>query len=212
MIFNLKNIVLAMFSLVLLGGQMQAQTAQKSLEIFDFYEQHAEEDGFTTVYISSKMFELFANIEIEDDEEAEEIIDIVQELKGIRILVYDAEQEEEDENGNTLTIRNDKYNPQALYNEVYSKLPKNHYEDLMVVKSDGTDVKFMVRESSRGVIEELLMLVGEEDTFVFMSIVGTIDLKKISRLANSVEVEGLDHLKTLDESTVDGDGQSNQDD
>jgi len=56
----------------------------------------------------------------------------------------------------------------------------------------------MIKESSPGVIDELLMLVGEESTFVFMSIVGKIDLKRISKLANSVDVKGLDHLEALD--------------
>jgi len=167
-------------------------------EVFDIYEEYAGKDGFTTVYITPKMFELFANIEIEDDEEAEEVVNIVRNLKGIRILVYDNEQEDDD--GNTIALKN-LHDPKKLYNDFSSLVPRDFYEDLLVIKDDETDVKFMVHESSPGTITELLMLVGDPENFVFISLAGIINLRDISKLSKSVEIDGLEHLGKLEGNT-----------
>ncbi len=198
----MKKLIASLFLFGFLFSNSQAQLkAGTSNDIFDFYEEYAGKEGFTTVYISSKMFQLLGSMEL-DDEDAEDFIEIAKDLKGIRILYY-GEYELDKDDLEEIDVRKKEtlvYNPAKLYKEVYAKIPKNKYEDLMVVKSDGTDVKFMVQESRPGVIEELLMLVGDESNFVFMSIVGTIDLKKISRIANSIDVDGLEYLENLDDS------------
>jgi|GEM_PF-43539 len=209
----MKNLIIALLLITGFCSTLDAQVgSQKSFnnstEIFDFYDKYAGEDGFTTVYITSKMFELFASMEIEVEEEAKEVIDIAKDLRGIRILVYGVDFKFDDEEDDleerfedakvTLGSKNPNFDSQKLFNEVYSMVPSNTYDDLMIVKSNGADVRFMIKESSPGVIDELLMLVGEESTFVFMSIVGKIDLKRISKLANSVDIDGLDHLEALD--------------
>ncbi len=179
-----------------------AQTNFKNSDgVFEFYENYAGKEGFTTVYITAKMFQLFASMEMEsEDPDTEEVMNIASKLEGIRILVFD--NEEEDEDGNIIK-KSLTYTPRNLYQEVATKLPSNYYEDLMIVKSDGTDVKFMINESRPGIINELLMLVGGPDTFVFMSIAGEINLKNISKLSNSVDIEGLDYLEALDDDNSD---------
>jgi len=42
------------------------------------------------------------------------------------------------------------------------------------------------------------LLVGSEDSFVFISLMGNIDLKKLSALSKSMDVEGLDYLEELE--------------
>lgn len=198
----MKKLIASLLLFGFLFSNSQAQLkAGNSNDIFDFYDEYAGKEGFTTVYISSKMFQLLGSMEL-DDEDAEDFIEIASDLKGIRILYY-GEYELDKDDLEDIDVRKKEslsYNPLKLYDEVYSAIPKNKYEDLMVVKSDGTDVKFMVQESRPGVIEELLMLVGDESNFVFMSISGTIDLKKISRIANSIDVDGLEYLENLDDS------------
>jgi len=175
----------------------QSSTQANQSKMFDVYETYAGKDGFTTVYITPKMFELFANMQLED-EEAQEVVSIVKNLKGIRILVYDNEDETEDDDGNTLTVRKNLYDPTTLYNEFTNLVPRDFYEDLMVIKDDQTNVKFMVHETSPGTINELLMLVGDPDSFVFISLAGIINLKDISKLGNSVDIDGLEHLNKLE--------------
>ncbi len=193
---RLIEILFVAVAFLCLSLNSNAQDVQS--KVFDIYEEYAGKDGFTTVYITPKMFQLFANIEIEDDDEAEEVINIVKNLKGIRILVYD--NEEEDDDGNTIALKN-LYNPRNLYDEFTNLVPRDFYEDLMVIKDGDTDVRFMVHETTPGTISELLMLVGDPDNFVFISLAGIINLRDISKLSNSVDIDGLEHLDKLEGSS-----------
>jgi hypothetical protein len=42
------------------------------------------------------------------------------------------------------------------------------------------------------------MLVGEPNEFTLISFVGKIDLDKIAKLANKMEINGMEHLKSVD--------------
>jgi len=167
-------------SLCLLGTfSLSAQHDQ----LLQFFDQFQGKDGFTTVYIAPKMFELFSEIDIEDEDfdKASEAINM---LKGIRILVLDS-------------VGTSAYNPLKLYKEVSALADQIDYEELMIVKHEDTDVKFLIRQKAK-VIEELLLLVCADNNFVFMSLVGEIDLKTISALSKSMDVDGLNYLEELD--------------
>lgn len=152
-------------------------------QLLKFFDQFQGTDGFTTVYITPKMFELFSDIET-NDEDFNEVSEAIGMLKGVRILVLDSV--------GSLT-----YNPVKLYDEVTNAAEKISYEELMIVKDGDTNVKFLIREQSK-IIEEVLLLVGAEDNFVFISLMGNIDLKKLSALSKSMDVEGLDYLEELE--------------
>lgn len=190
-IFGLLLIAMTFF---LINNNVQAQTTTS--KVVNFFEDYAGEEDFTTVYISSKMFELIAKLDVEDEDEAE-ALEVVQSLKGIRILVYSPESDEEDDDFKPKSLW--QHNPQTLYQKINNKIPGDFYEELMLIKSDDSDVRFLVKEGKAGLIEELLMVVGTEDTFVFMSIVGNIDLDKISSIADEVEIDGLEYLEQIEE-------------
>ena len=59
-------------------------------------------------------------------------------------------------------------------------------------------MRFLVKDDGPKV-KELLLLVGGADSFVLMSFVGDIDLKQISKLSKSMDIEGLEHLEELEE-------------
>jgi hypothetical protein len=67
----------------------------------------------------------------------------------------------------------------------------------MTVRDEGTNVEFLVKDTG-DIINELLLLVGG-DEFVMMSFVGNIDLDKISKLANSLDIDGAQHLDKLED-------------
>ena len=48
----------------------------------DYY----DDENFTKVSVSSKMFELFTNIEAGDEDE-EEILDAISKLKGLKVII-----------------------------------------------------------------------------------------------------------------------------
>ena len=109
-----------------------------------------------------------AGMELEDDE-AEAIMDMVGDLEGLRILTADEDTE-------------------ALYQEAKSKINTKEYEILMTVRTkEGNNVEFLVKDEG-DIIKELLLLTGGGgDEFVLLSFVGNIDLKKISKLAKTIE-------------------------
>ncbi|MFC2116899.1 DUF4252 domain-containing protein [Bacteroidota bacterium] len=77
-------------------------------------------------------------------------------------------------------------------------LPKNEYQELMVVKDSESDIVFLAREE-QGVIVELLLIVGGEDDNALIAITGEIDLATISNLSKTMDIEGMDELEKLEE-------------
>ena len=146
--------------------------------IFDKY---SGQEGYTTVYISSKMFSLFAEIDPDD----QELQDMMNGLKSIRILASD----DSDESGG------DGIN---FYKEVMKDLAVEKYEELMVVKDGNQDLKFLIREEN-GKIVELLLVGGGDGDNVLISIRGIIDMKNIGKIGKALDVEGLENIEKIDE-------------
>ena len=150
----------------------QRADAQAANAIDKYFQQYVEDDRFTVVYISSKLFELIGKLDVEgldmDDKEAEAIFDLAKDLRGLRILVSEEDSE-------------------ALYEEAKGKINTKEYEVLMTVRSkDEDNFEFLVKEED-DIINELLLLVGGGDEFVLMSFVGKIDMEKVSKLAKTIE-------------------------
>lgn len=145
-------------------------------ELFDKY---SGQEGITTIYISSRMFSMIAQADL-DDEELEKLID---NLKSIRIMTISD------------SLLNRKIN---FYEELGKKLDYNKYEELMVVKDGGKDLIFLIREKGKR-IEELLMVGGGvTGSNVLLSIKGDLDLNNIAEISKSI---GIDELKDINTQT-----------
>jgi len=140
----------------------------------DIFDRYNGKEGFTSVYISSRMFSLLARIDTED----EEFRNLVTRIKSIRILSIDS-------TSNISGIN--------FAGELLPKLNRNGYEELMTVKEAGGEVRFMIREVG-GRIAELVMITGGQGSSV-VSITGDLDLKTIASLSGSM---GIDELEELD--------------
>ena len=129
-----------------------------------------ENKVFTQVNISSRMFQMISEI---TDAETESII---RNLTGMKMLTTEQET--------------DRY-----FQEVRTMLQKRkpEYEELMSILEEGEQVWMYVREKNKEIVE-LVILVGGKEEFMLMSFCGVIDLKKISRLAKAVNVEGMEYL------------------
>jgi len=153
-----------------------ASSFGQSDAIEKYFDKYMDDENFTVVYVSPKMFEMVAKIAPEDlDSDTK---DVIKDLKGLRILTTD-------------------YNTKAFYKEAKSLIDTKEYEILMTVRDEGTNVEFLVKDQG-DIINELLLLVGG-DEFVMMSFVGDIDLNKISKLANSIDIDGMEHLDNLND-------------
>ena len=171
---------ITMILMAFVAMQVQAQDDA----ISKFFGKYVEDEDFTQVTVTSRMFGLFANLE-PGDEEDKELMDAISKVKGLRILV-----KEDAEDG------------QALYKEAFSLIPTKDYDELMSIREKDTDMKFMIKEKD-GIITELLMIMGGDDEFFLLSLVGDIDLNQIAKLSRTMDIDGFDKLGRIKEDSHD---------
>ncbi|MFN0014079.1 MAG: DUF4252 domain-containing protein [Saprospiraceae bacterium] len=143
-----------------------------------FFDAYLDDERFTVVFVSPKMFNIVSKIST-DDPDWERFRDVVGGLKGLRVLTAEGI-----DNGMT------------LYKEALGKIPASEYEELVTVRDGKENVRIWVKDSGN-IINELLLLVGAPDEFVLMSLTGKIDLDKISSLTKGLNIEGVKHLEKL---------------
>jgi hypothetical protein len=165
---------------IILTGFLSPLNAQTDA-ITKYFDKYVNDERFTVVYISPKMFEILGKLDLEElkDEEAQIIMEVVKDLKGLRVLTTEQD-------------------PLKFYEEAKAKIKTSEYEILLTVRDEGENVQFLIKDEGN-MIKELLLLVGGEDEFVMLSFMGDIDLAKISRLAKKLDVKGVEHLDQLDE-------------
>ena len=174
--------------LAFLAIQVQAQDDA----ISKFFGKYVDDEDFTQVTVTSRMFGLFANLDPEDEED-KELTDAISKVKGLRILA-----KENADDG------------KALYKEAFSLIPAKEYDELMSIREKDSDMKFLIKEKD-GIIAELLMIMGGDTEFFLLSLVGEIDLNQISKLSRTMDIDGFDKLGRMDENSHDDDEHDNDD-
>ena len=149
--------------------------------ISKFFSKYQNDESFTYANISSKMFSMFTNMEV-DKKEDQEVMNAISKLKGLRIL--------QKENAR---------NARELYKEALTLIPAKEYEELMSIRDEDKDMKFYVKEISAGKIGELLMVMGGNDEFMILTLFGEIDLKQVGRMGSKMDIDGLKNLEKIDE-------------
>jgi hypothetical protein len=162
-------------------GLVMGVNAQSIMD--KLYDKYSGTEGYTSVYISKYMFDMFRNDEanVKSQEDMEQIIS---NLNCIKILVTDDDPATRA--------------PVNLYQEIMKVLPSSPYKEVMVVKEKDQDIKFYAKEEKNKVIELLLVIGGKEES-VLISIQGNIDMKNISKLAKSMNIEGMENLEKIEE-------------
>ncbi len=145
-----------------------------------YFNGYLEDDRFTAVYISPMMFRMVASLDTGTVDK--DVQQIISDLTGLRILTTEV-------------------NPMDRYHEVVQTINTKAYEPLLIVREGKTDyVRFLVKQDGDK-ISELLMLVANAENFVFMSFTGLIDLARIGALSESLDIQGMSHLKSLKNAT-----------
>ena len=162
--------------------------------IFDKFEAM---DDVASIVLNQKMFSMLASIDVDlDDAEAEQYLDMVKKITGIKVFSTGDQKISADMNA-TVT----KY------------LKSSDLEELMRIKDGDQTVKFYVKEGKdENHVRELLMFVnglkemtaGQDITIngkkreietVLITITGDIDLRQVSKITNSMNLPGGDQLK-----------------
>ena len=147
--------------------------------ISEHFESYQESDDFTNIYISQKMFGMISNVNIEEPE-GKEIMEMVKDLTGLRILTTD--QAEKD-----------------FYPNAVKKLKSNDFVELMTVKENDQDIIFLIDEGEGDKINELVLMTSELNSVVIMSFKGNLDLNKIAKMSKKLDINGVEHLEKLQE-------------
>lgn len=169
-----KLVIITLIAILGLHIQVAAQSQQDA--ITRFFSQYENDEKFTNIYISGKMFSMFSDIPVDEDEQ--DVREAIQQLKGLRILSSDS------------------VDGIKLYNEAFRMLDGKNFEELMVIRDGQQQLKFLIQEDD-GIISELLMLSGEENSFFILSLIGNIDLEQISKLSKTMDVKGMENLENL---------------
>ena len=69
------------------------------------------------------------------------------------------------------------------------KLSEENFEDLFMINNIDHSVRFKIHENETGNIDEIMMLIKEEDSFLGLSIVGNLTYDQISMLAKKVKID-----------------------
>ncbi|QNJ98532.1 DUF4252 domain-containing protein [Constantimarinum furrinae] len=173
-----------MKKLALIAILMIAPFLMSAQNAFDAFE---NEKDVSSVVVTKNMFKLLSKIDLEsDDPEVKEYMELVNNLDNIKIFTTD--------------------NPEVakrMNSSVASYISSSKgLGELMRVKDDGKNIKFYSKEGkNENFVSELLMhldgVIDGKKMTVIMSITGNIDLKKISKLTQDLDVPGSEELKNL---------------
>lgn len=171
----MKKVVLTLMILSITSLAFSQQVVTKYMDKYE------NDETFTKVSVSSKMFSLFS--EMEGNEEDEQLFyDITSKLKGMKVVASEKVSD-----------------PKGLYASAISDVSKAGFEELMTVKDAEENVKISIREKG-GIIEELILVAGGKEKFAMVSLYGEIDLKQISKLASLMRVNQLKYLENIDKA------------
>ncbi|MCB0606919.1 MAG: DUF4252 domain-containing protein [Lewinellaceae bacterium] len=177
----MKIIRLLLIAMVMVpfAGRLSAQANA----IDKYFQQYVDDERFTVVYISPKMFQLFEKMDIDDldldDDDDRIFLEVAKDMRGLRILTADE-------------------NAAAFYKEAKAKINTTEYEPLITVRSKSKEnVEFMIKEEGNKV-SELLLLAGGDDSFVLLSFVGSFDLEKVTKMAKEMEKDNNNKIRKED--------------
>ena len=143
--------------------------------ITKYFNQLEDDENFTKVSVSQKMFSMFTELEAGSDAE-KEFLEAVSTLKGLKVIVADSVP-----------------NSAKMYKAAVADINKAGYEELMSIKDAEENMTFSITEKD-GIISELIMVAGGNKSFIMLSLYGEIDLNNISKIAQEMRVEGFDRL------------------
>ena len=166
------------------------------------FERYANNDDVTLVSISPNMFKMLGQMSLSlDDPEAQEYLEMVTSIKNFKVLVS-----------------SDQGISNEMLNWVNQQVLKQDLDELVSIKDQVTDITFYVKEGKKeDYVEQLLMYVNEkvnsdieksnfnirdsEIKAIVMLLEGNINLNKISKLTDQMNLPGGDLLRKAQKKT-----------
>ncbi len=153
--------------IILLISMMGCGTSQVMNKDFTaFYNKYEDDAGVVSFQVPAGLARMFV------DKEDKDADNFVKKMDKIRFFIS------EHDNG--------KYDKTI---ETY--LPDGVYNDLMIVKNDGSTIIFKMKEPKAGKIKEIVLTVSNPDSFVAISFSGDFTLEDAKQMTSSIKTNDL---------------------
>lgn len=166
-----------LFGFALLLSLLSVQAGAQNSNIDFFFDKYQTDEHFSRVNVSSRMFELFLELESDDPEE-QALLETASKLQGLKVLM-----------GKEID------NAGQIFRE-FAKGPANNMDELVTVSEPNQEFRFYIKEQG-GKISELVMVGFQQEQVMMMSLVGDINLKEIAALSKKMNIEGFDNFKNI---------------
>lgn len=171
------------FLLVVVVMALMPSITKAQSAIDGLYDKYAGKDGFTSINISPEMFNMMSGFNMNDSsQKAVAAMNAIKQIKSLKMLVYEPK---------------DSIKALEFYHVIQKMVPTNGFKDLMSINSQDSKLKFLARQDPNGKIKELLMIVHGSDETMIMSLTGLIDMKTISEISKSMNIQGMSDLQKL---------------
>lgn len=173
--------VLLIFILAPMIGMAQYQSPVEQL-----FGKYAGQDGFTSVNVTKELFQMIMKMDIQGEgtEDVKDMQKMMEQLDGLKVITY--ENTENPEKAKT------------LYKEFSGLFPSGSFTELMVIKENGNNIRFLTKQDDNGKIQELVMLAEEDGEVTVLSLVGRIDMSTVSKLSSKMKIQGMDKLNKIE--------------
>lgn len=167
--------VLTLLLLAFLSTGIKAQN-EKLNQLFEKYQ---ETEGVTSIKIAKPMFSMLGKLNI-DDSDLQQIKPFLSKINGLKILVV----EKPENSAETGKLQN---NLKALSSEISNAVTNLNYQELMTVNSKGNKIKFLAADTSKDILDNLLLSVNSDDNTVLMMLDGKISMDDVNKLINEAQ-------------------------
>lgn len=173
----MKKLVLTMVMAVFaLSANAQDDAISK------YFRKYVSDTSFTHINFSGKMFQMISKLEMDNADEQKMIEESLGKIKRVQVL------------GKERGVDGRK-----MYNEAIKLVEGKDFEELMSVRDDDKDIRFLIKEKNNR-IDELFMVMGGNNEFGLLSIVGDgIDLNALYQLSKKIGMQGFEELEFLDQ-------------
>lgn len=136
------------------------------------YSSYSENEDFTKITLSGKMFEMANHIEVENTED-QEMVDALGMVEGVSIVMTDS-----------IT------NARVAFKDAV-KRAQGSFENLMTIDDKKGKAEILINERN-GIVEEVLIIAGGDDGFVIAALWGDIDLGKLATITRELQINMMD--------------------
>jgi hypothetical protein len=168
---RLVVVLISLFSTIILFAQKDP--------VSTIFEKYSGKEGFITVNMTGDMLGLMMKME-------EEKRDTTFRSKLTMITILTTEKGHDSPAGAV-----------DFKAEVYDKIDRSVYKEMMTIKESDEEVAIMLQES-KGQISELLVIVGGQKENALIQVKGSIILGEIADIAGKSQMKGFEYLRKLE--------------